>query len=80
VAQRRAAELRALASAKGEAHAPRRVGGAADVVVVGEGPRRSGMTEDYLTVRLLDATHARGARFGATLSRGADGALTAAAR
>jgi threonylcarbamoyladenosine tRNA methylthiotransferase MtaB len=77
VAQRRSAELRALARAKGEAYAARRAGGAADVVVVGEAARRSGMTEDYLTVRLADASHPRGARLRAVLARDSDGALAA---
>jgi threonylcarbamoyladenosine tRNA methylthiotransferase MtaB len=77
VAQRRASELRALARAKGEAYAARRAGGGADVVVVGEGPRRSGMTEDYLTVGLADASTPRGARVRAVLGRSADGSLVA---
>ncbi|MGZ8490821.1 MAG: MiaB/RimO family radical SAM methylthiotransferase [Gemmatirosa sp.] len=77
VAQRRAAELRALARAKGEHYAAGRVGGAADVVVVGEGSRRSGMTEDYLTVRLADEAHPRGARLRVVLAPAPDGALVA---
>ncbi|GLC26507.1 MiaB/RimO family radical SAM methylthiotransferase [Roseisolibacter agri] len=78
VAQRRAGELRALARAKGDAYAASRVGGAADVVVIGEGARRSGMTEDYLTVTLADASRPRGARAPARLAL-LDGRLTAVA-
>ncbi len=77
VAQRRAAELRALARVKGESYAARRSGGSADVVVIGEGARRSGMTEDYLTVRLTDPSLPRGTRLRATLVRAPDGALAA---
>ena len=78
VAQRRAAELRALASAKSEAYAAARVGGAADVVVIGDGARRSGMTEDYLTVALADPAQPRGARVAARLDS-VGGRLTATA-
>jgi threonylcarbamoyladenosine tRNA methylthiotransferase MtaB len=77
VAQRRAAELRALARQKADAYAARRAGGAADVVVVGEGARRTGLTADYLTVALGDHTPPRRTRFAATLARGDDERLIA---
>lgn len=77
IAQRRAAELRALARAKADAYAVSRAGGAADVIVIGEGARRSGMTEDYLTVAMADASHPRGARVRASLARAAGGGLEA---
>jgi threonylcarbamoyladenosine tRNA methylthiotransferase MtaB len=68
VAQRRAAELRAVASRKTAAYAASRAGGAADVVVVGAAGRREGMTGDYLSVRLADQTLPRGARIDARLT------------
>jgi len=77
VARRRAAELRAMAAEKGAAYATARAGGAADVVVVGDGRTRSGLTEDYLTVRLSDPSLPRRTRFAARLLAGADGQLTA---
>ena len=67
---RRAAELRAVALRKAEAYARRRNGGHADVVAIGpaeSGHAREGLTGDYLSVRLADPTHPRGARFDATL-------------
>jgi threonylcarbamoyladenosine tRNA methylthiotransferase MtaB len=77
-ARSRAAELRALADRKHSAYARSRAGGAADVVVVGAGPARTGLTEDYLTVELADPTLPRGSRFVANLSAGLDGSLVAA--
>jgi threonylcarbamoyladenosine tRNA methylthiotransferase MtaB len=76
VARRRAADLRSLVEAKGRGHAAARVGGLADVVLVGRhGGRAEGLTEDYLTIALpMDAPLA--ARFSARLARGAAG-LTA---
>ncbi|MDE3217636.1 MAG: hypothetical protein KGO03_14605, partial [Gemmatimonadota bacterium] len=55
-----------------------RAGGRADVVAVGGVTPRTGLTEDYLTVRLADPALPRGARFVARLSAGADGSLVAA--
>ena len=78
VAQRRARELRELAATKAAVYADGRAGGAADVVVIGDGARRSGLTEDYLTVALADpAAHPRSTRFDATLREEGDGRLTA---
>jgi threonylcarbamoyladenosine tRNA methylthiotransferase MtaB len=70
VAQRRAAELRALATRKSAAYTASRIGGAADVVVVGHpGAReRRGLTGDYLDVRITDVTLPRGARLSALLA------------
>ena len=62
----RAAELRDVGAAKAEAHRRRRVGGAADVVVIGRGTPARGLTEDYLEVA-LDASAPRHDRFAALL-------------
>jgi threonylcarbamoyladenosine tRNA methylthiotransferase MtaB len=62
VAQRRAAELRAIAERKAAAYAASRASALADVVVVGAAGEREGLTGDYLTVRLADPTLPRGAR------------------
>jgi threonylcarbamoyladenosine tRNA methylthiotransferase MtaB len=67
VARERAAELRAIASAKVEAHRRARVGGEADVVVVREGVGARGLTEDYLDVGLGAGAPPRASRFRATL-------------
>ncbi len=61
----RAAELRDLGAAKAQAHRRGRVGAAADVVVIGQGAARRGLTEDYLDVAIADAP--RPARFSAKL-------------
>ena len=66
ISRARAAELRDLAAAKTETHRRARVGGVADVVVVGRGDVPRGLTEDYLEV-VLAAAAPRTARFGATL-------------
>jgi threonylcarbamoyladenosine tRNA methylthiotransferase MtaB len=68
LAQERAAELRALAEGKSSVYAASRVGGTADVVVVGRADKREGITGDYLSVRLADRALPRGARFAARLS------------
>lgn len=71
--RRRAAELRAVANAKAEAHARSRVGGSCDVVVTERG---KGLTEDYLSVSVSDSSVPRRARFDGVLqSHG--GCLTA---
>jgi threonylcarbamoyladenosine tRNA methylthiotransferase MtaB len=77
VARRRAAELRSMADEKSAAHAQGRTGGVADMVVIGEGARREGLTEDYLTVALADPSMPRRSRFAGRLIPGADGRLTA---
>ncbi len=74
VAADRAAELRALAAAKGAAYRASRVDGAADVVVVASGAgKREGLTEDYLTVLPSDPELPRGARLRCRLRAGPDG-------
>lgn len=70
VARQRAAELRALGEAKAGLYAARRAGGTADIVVIGDGAARSGLTGDYLTVSLADPAPPRGARFRARLESG----------
>jgi len=79
VARRRAAELRALGAEKAAAYRASRVGGLADVVVVGDGRRREGLTEDYLTLSLEDKSLPRRTRFSSSLSL-VDGQLTASRR
>jgi threonylcarbamoyladenosine tRNA methylthiotransferase MtaB len=69
-AARRARELRELGARKAAAYAARRVGGSADVVVVGDGARREGLTEDYLTVALADSGLPRRTRFTGCLEMG----------
>jgi threonylcarbamoyladenosine tRNA methylthiotransferase MtaB len=66
----RAAELRALGAELARAHVDRRLGTPADVVVTGARDEREGLTEDYLTVAVSDATAARGERFAARLVPG----------
>lgn len=66
-AHERAAELRALAARKTAAYLQSRIGTRADVIAMG---KRSGMTEDYLTVDLADPTVPRGTRFQGTLVAG----------
>ena len=65
--QARASELRAAADAKADEYSRKRAGGSADVVVIGAGADRTGMTGDYLTVALANPTRPRGERFEATL-------------
>jgi threonylcarbamoyladenosine tRNA methylthiotransferase MtaB len=72
-----AGEFRALADEKAAAYRASRAGGTADVVVVGDGVRREGLTEDYLAVALKDGSMARRSRFEARLSLGAEGKLIA---
>jgi threonylcarbamoyladenosine tRNA methylthiotransferase MtaB len=79
VARRRAAELRALGAEKAAAYRASRAGGLADVVVVGDGRRREGLTEDYLTLSLADETLPRRTRFSSRLSL-VEGRLTATRR
>jgi threonylcarbamoyladenosine tRNA methylthiotransferase MtaB len=62
VSQRRAKDLRHLGSVKTAAYLASRVGQSADVVVVGGGETRHGLTEDYLDVDLVGSDLGRGAR------------------
>jgi len=64
----RAADLRDLAEHCVAAHRATRVGGECDLVVMGSGPRREGLTEDYLTVD-VDPSVPRGTRCRARLDR-----------
>ncbi len=76
VARERAAELRELASALGDAHARRRAGARADSVVIG-GVMPTALTEDYLSVRISNRqAPPRGTRCDARLEL-RDGALCA---
>jgi threonylcarbamoyladenosine tRNA methylthiotransferase MtaB len=70
ISRERAAELRAIGEAKAAAHRAARVGGTADVIVVGDGAKREGLTQDYLTVELEDYAMPRRTRFSARLSLG----------
>jgi len=74
---RRAAELRALGRAKALAYQASRAGGQADVVVVGDGARREGLTEDYISVALADPPLPRGSRFTGRLTLSPAGGLVA---
>ena len=76
VAAERAAELRALGIAKADAYRRRRIGGRADVIALGGGRGRTGLTGDYLPVMIEDPAIPRGTRFPATL-RERDGRLVA---
>jgi threonylcarbamoyladenosine tRNA methylthiotransferase MtaB len=67
VAQKRAAELREIASRKAGEFRSRRAGGLADVVVIGSGPERAGLTGEYLDVA-VPGDRARGERFPARLA------------
>ncbi|HXC25122.1 MAG TPA: MiaB/RimO family radical SAM methylthiotransferase, partial [Gemmatimonadaceae bacterium] len=59
---RRAEELRALAHTKSTSYRHHRTGTQADIVTLGSGSHRSGLTEDYLTIP-VDPTLPRGMRF-----------------
>jgi len=54
-----------------ERHRAERAGQECDVVAIGSGAQREGLTEDYLTVS-VDPTIPRGARFPARLEGGAE--------
>jgi threonylcarbamoyladenosine tRNA methylthiotransferase MtaB len=75
VARQRAEELRGIARAKSAAYELSRVGGFCDVVVTERG---KGLTEDYLSVTIPDATIARRSRFAGVLGK-EDGSLIAIA-
>ena len=65
VSAARAGELRSVSAARGRAHARRRAGKMADVVVIGRG---EGLTEDYLSVTVPDLNIPRRTRFDAQLA------------
>jgi threonylcarbamoyladenosine tRNA methylthiotransferase MtaB len=77
VSRQRAGELRALGEEKAARYRASRADGTADVVVVGDGSRREGLTEDYLSVALRDESLPRRSRFLGRLVADADGMLTA---
>jgi threonylcarbamoyladenosine tRNA methylthiotransferase MtaB len=77
VATGRAAELRALGARKADEYQARRRGGPADVVVIGRGAAREGVTGDYLMVELGGASFTPGARFRGRLEASPDGKLQA---
>ena len=67
----RARELRAIAARKAEAYQGSRIGGLGDVVVIkaaGSDSLGQGLTGDYLTIGIRDASLGRGERFAAKLS------------
>jgi threonylcarbamoyladenosine tRNA methylthiotransferase MtaB len=64
LARARSAELRGLAAEKAAAYRASRIGGDCDVVVTERG---KGLTEDYLSVSVSDASIPRRARFRGTL-------------
>jgi len=66
VADARARELRRLGDRCAAAHRASRLGQECDLVVIGSGARREGLTEDYLTVA-VDAAVPRGTRCRARL-------------
>jgi threonylcarbamoyladenosine tRNA methylthiotransferase MtaB len=61
IIDRRARELRAVGERRAAAHKAARTGSLCDLVVIGDGERREGLTEDYLTVA-VDASIPRGTR------------------
>ncbi|HEV8410808.1 MAG TPA: MiaB/RimO family radical SAM methylthiotransferase [Gemmatimonadaceae bacterium] len=73
----RSAELRAIGETKAAAHRAARADGTADVIVVGDGAKREGLTEDYLTVALDDPSIPRRTRFTAHIFAGSGGRLSA---
>jgi threonylcarbamoyladenosine tRNA methylthiotransferase MtaB len=70
LADGRASELRSIGAQRAEAHREARIGSECDLVVVGDGARREGLTEDFLTVA-VDSAVPRGTRCRARLERGA---------
>jgi threonylcarbamoyladenosine tRNA methylthiotransferase MtaB len=72
---RRARALREAGARKAASYQSRRVGGPAEVVVVGDGAARTGLTEDFLDVALADPAPPRRARFAARLGAGDGGRL-----
>jgi threonylcarbamoyladenosine tRNA methylthiotransferase MtaB len=70
VSDRRSKELRVIGNRCAAAHAAVRVGTECDLVVMGSGDRREGLTEDYLTVS-VNAAVPRGVRCRARIERDA---------
>ena len=68
VAELRASELRSIGELCAAEHARARTGQHCDLVVIGDGARREGLTEDYLT-GAVDASVPRGTRCRARLER-----------
>lgn len=77
VSRARAAELRGLGESKAAAHRASRVGQVADVVVISDGTKRDGLTEDYLSVTLSDQSMPRRTRFTAQLHGSSNARLAA---
>jgi threonylcarbamoyladenosine tRNA methylthiotransferase MtaB len=73
-AHERSHRLRHLGQEKGNLYRRARTGTLADVVVVGSGAEREGMTEDFLTVR-VERLAARGSRFTGRLDVDSDSQL-----
>jgi threonylcarbamoyladenosine tRNA methylthiotransferase MtaB len=73
-AHERSHRLRHLGQEKGNLYRRARAGTLADVVVVGSGAEREGMTEDFLTVR-VERLAARGSRFTGRLDVDSDSQL-----
>jgi threonylcarbamoyladenosine tRNA methylthiotransferase MtaB len=67
IARQRAEELRRMGTAKAAAFAASRVGQIADVVVIGGGEARRGLTEDYLDIELESSSFGRGERVDVVL-------------
>lgn len=77
VVDARRTALRALGEAKAQAHRRARVGGTADLVIVGRpGGDRTGLSEDYLSVRFASPAPPRATRHRATLECPDDDART----
>jgi threonylcarbamoyladenosine tRNA methylthiotransferase MtaB len=72
-ATERAAELRELGRRKSATYLAARAGGVADVIVVGGGAARQGLTGDYLEVGISDSSFGRGDRFTARLAATPEG-------
>jgi threonylcarbamoyladenosine tRNA methylthiotransferase MtaB len=77
IATRRAAELRSLGARKSAQYRSRRAGGPADVVVIGRGAAREGITGDYLAVELEPRAFEPGTRFAGRLRTSPGGGLQA---
>lgn len=68
VITRRARELRELADSRAAEYRARRIGQMADIVTIGSGKDRKGLTEDYLTID-VDPAIPRGVRFRGVIDR-----------